>query len=135
MEQIAQDGKVSNWAATREEIIEAVNAAVKTEFDAAEPFKDPLTGTTKSVEQLRVEFCAALYGFESAPFTVQRIAELALEPRRLFKRTDVVKYLHALLHNVRVTSTINDFDADEDEIDHDSETGVVLSDIEWSSPS
>ncbi|PRT56544.1 hypothetical protein B9G98_04164 [Wickerhamiella sorbophila] len=132
MDETASTGAVANWAATREEVIEMVAKIIKTDFDPAEPFKDPLTGTVRTVDQLRLDFCQALYGFESAPFTVQRIAELTLEPTKHFGRKDVIKYLHALLHNVHVTSTVNDFDAEED-IDHESERGVVLSDIEWTS--
>ena len=40
--------------------------------------------------------------FEVAPFTIQRVAELLIEPRKHYNNTD--KYMRALLKNLLVVS-------------------------------
>ena len=128
---VAQGEKVDNWAALRDEIIAKVDANVA-EFDVPPPFTDPLTGVTTTAEELRLAFDKALYSYEAAPFTVQRLAELAVDTGNYGKK-DAIKYLHALLRNVTVTSTVDDFDDLDEGLRESEEPGVILSAIDWHS--
>lgn len=60
-----------------------------------EPFK---------FEEMKEQILEAINNFDSAPFTIQRLCELVVDPWREYKRTD--KFMRAVEKNVRVVSTI-----------------------------
>jgi hypothetical protein len=63
----------------------------------------PMSGG-RSLQQAREELHALLIALPGAPFTMQRLAELLLEPRKQYNRTD--KLVLALERILRVTSTL-----------------------------
>lgn len=136
LDTIATGGPVENWADSRDEILSLVDKHISEGFDKPESlFRNPLTGITTSISDLRLELGKALWGFDSPPFTIQRLAELALleNCRDQYPRHATYKYLYALLHVVRVKSTLSDFD--EIELpDVDDNDGVRLDEISWAPP-
>lgn len=130
---IAEGGTVENWADARDEILSLIDKHIADDFEKPdESFRDPLTGITTHPSDLRRELGKTLWGFDSPPFTVQRLAELALLDgcREQYPRDAPYKYLFALAHVVRVKSTLADFD--EVELPNaDRNDGVRLDDISW----
>ncbi|XP_075526797.1 protein phosphatase 4 regulatory subunit 2-related protein [Dermacentor variabilis] len=55
-------------------------------------------------EEMKEKVLEAVNCFNSAPFTIQRLCELVVDPRKHYKRTD--KFMRGLEKNVLVVSTI-----------------------------
>lgn len=55
-------------------------------------------------EDMKVKVLEAVNSFNSAPFTIQRLCELVVDPRKHYKRTD--KFMRGVEKNVLVVSTI-----------------------------
>uniref|UniRef100_A0A023GBT0 Putative serine/threonine protein phosphat n=1 Tax=Amblyomma triste TaxID=251400 RepID=A0A023GBT0_AMBTT len=55
-------------------------------------------------EDMKTKVLEAVNSFNSAPFTIQRLCELVVDPRKHYKRTD--KFMRGIEKNVLVVSTI-----------------------------
>eukprot|EP00794_Sanderia_malayensis_P006142 gene6142-6848_t len=65
----------------------------------------------KELENLKEEILKTLHGFESAPFTIQRLTELITQPRQHYKTC--AKYYRGVLKNILVVSTVDPEQTDE----------------------
>ncbi|KAJ1951456.1 hypothetical protein FBU59_000146 [Linderina macrospora] len=68
---------------------------------------DDDTEQTRDIHDLEERIGYSLHTFDSAPFTIQRIAELLSKPQRHYR--NVIKYLRAVERTVYVTSTVDEF--------------------------
>lgn len=129
-----------HWDEIAQLIIFKVRHIVEHNFDPnLSAFEDPLTRTSMTV--LDMEKQIELLLKDGPPFTMQRIAELLIDPNAQYGRPFVYKYLRALISALSVSSRINDYyplDMEEEialsksqnPIDSEKPT-VVLTDISW----
>lgn len=80
---------------------------VMNEFHKASPTDDlPALPNVEvfKFEEMRDKVLEAVNSFSSAPFTIQRLCELVVDPRKHYKRTD--KFMRGVEKNVLVVSTV-----------------------------
>lgn len=77
------------------------------EFYKASPTDDliPLPNVESfKYEDMKAKILEAINCFNSAPFTIQRLCELVVDPNKHYRRTD--KFMRGLEKNVLVVSTV-----------------------------
>ncbi|CAD5234519.1 unnamed protein product [Bursaphelenchus xylophilus] len=86
-------------------IEDMINREFEKENDENEPVK-PMNNS-EYYNRVRDEIMAKAEGFEAAPFTIQRLAELLIEPTRHYNA--IGKFLRAVEKTVNVVTCVNPF--------------------------
>lgn len=110
LQQVAKTGKTwFPWNKLKKLFLTKVDN-VMSQFKKDSP--TDLLQTAPNVEQVKYEdmrkrILTLMEEFQGAPFTVQRLCELIIEPKRHYKRCD--KFLRGIEKNVSVVSTVDPF--------------------------
>ncbi|KAG5187744.1 protein phosphatase 4 core regulatory subunit R2, partial [Tribonema minus] len=102
LEEMAKEGvPYYTWAGLRE-LLEAKLVAVIDGFNASFGYEEDKGG--RPFTQRKTDLVEALRSFDGAPFTLQRLAEVLLEPERQYQATH--KLLNSLDKVLSVSSTL-----------------------------
>lgn len=129
LKEVAANGECPDWPRARAEILEAVDARLAGALDAA-PFVDPISGLASTVPELRQTLAECLDRFEQPPFTVQRLAELAVAPPD-YASNAAYKYLHALIRTASVETPATMFEDLSSLLVRGRSAAVIRERIDW----
>lgn len=135
------------WEKVRALIKRRIDQVLENDFsDDVKEVTDPLTGTKQSLkeyaEDVKEQFDENFP--DEPPFTIQRIAELLLEPRDHYAESSPQKFLFALERSLSVQSTHTEYPEEElkkemknadsenqTSSNESSQSGIVLTQISW----
>ncbi|XP_002732531.1 uncharacterized protein LOC100373462 [Saccoglossus kowalevskii] len=107
---IARTGEIRfPWSKVKKLFICKLELAIEEFVDCNPNEEIPVLPNVENVEfeEMKIRLMTALETFSSAPFTIQRLCELVIEPKKYYSRSD--KFMRGIEKNVVVVTTVKPY--------------------------